>query len=98
MNDWVPQVSVISPERQALLDLIKLCKREMAQNRSRIAVLSGLANHGQSALVIQVTDAINAEAGTAQEDLDVLFRRIESDLMRGQAYLPALQELLSKHL
>lgn len=98
MTDWTPPVSVISPDRQAILDLIRLCKREMAGNRARIAVLRGLTNQRESALAIQIADAIEAEAGTAKQDVDVFFRRIESELIGGQAYLQSLQEFLSNHL
>lgn len=97
MSDWIPEVSVMSEDRAVILQLIQLCKREMTYHRATIQALQILANRGQSALAIQIADAIQAGQGTVRQDVDVLFRGIESALTRGQAYLRILQELLSKH-
>jgi hypothetical protein len=97
MTDWIPEVSVINEERQLILELIKLCKKEMTENRARILALQMLANQGQSALAIQIANAIQEQKGSVQEDVDVLFRRVESALARGEDHRPSLRDLLSKY-
>lgn len=97
MTDWIPEVSVINEERQLILERIKLCKKEMTENRARILVLQMFANQGQSALAIQIADAIQEQKGSVQEDVDVLFRRVESALARGEDHRAPLRDVLSRY-
>ena len=103
MTDWIPEVAVISPERQTILDLIQLCKREMAYHRHVMTALNELANTGHSALSLQFADRIAQETvgssgATAPTHEDFLFRPVVSDLMHGREYLQSLQAVLSKQL
>src|SRR5882672_1045827 len=101
MTDWFPEVAVISPERQVILDLIKLCKREMVYHSSVILALQALAHSGSSALsalAIQFSEKVKEQEATVQKSVDVLFRPSESALVRGEEYLQSLQTAVSKQL
>jgi hypothetical protein len=98
MTEWFPDVAVISPDRQVILDLIKLCKREMAYRSSVILTLQELGNTGHSDLAIQISEKVKEQEATAQLSVDVLFRRSESALVRGEEYLQILQDAVSKQL
>ncbi len=72
MSSWFPEVATITPERSLILELIRVCKGAMAQNRARISVLQSLASQGQSAVANQIADAVQNETPPAREDLDIL--------------------------
>jgi hypothetical protein len=97
MVDWLPEVAFISPERRAVLDLIRLCKREMAYHRASVQVLQALGQHTYSTLATKIVAAIRSEA-VSQEESDVIFRSVEPDLARGRDYASGLQEILSRYL
>lgn len=96
MTDWIPEISVADPERTLILDLIRLCKKELVYHRSVITALQTLANSGNSAVALQFADGIQGAQDTVRPDVDVLFRRSESALMRGEEYRHILQALVSK--
>lgn len=99
MNEWIPPIAIIPPDRQVILDLIKLCKKEMAYRRAVVQTLQLLANTGRSSLANQFADQIKAlSEATPPTDEDVLFRPVESALNGGQEYLQGLQAVLSKLL
>lgn len=97
MTDWIPEVSVMSEEYDLLMQLIRLCKREMAHNQATTLVLQMLGCQGKSALSLQLADAIKAEMATVQRSVDVSFRPLESALTRGEDYRSALREFLQKY-
>lgn len=96
MSSWFPEVATITPERSLILELIRVCKSAIAQNRVRISVLQSLASQGRSAVANQIADAVQNATPPAREDLDVLFRSVESDLVSGREYQHNLRSLLSK--
>lgn len=96
MSSWFPEVATITPERSLILELIRVCKSAIAQNRARISVLQSLASQGRSAVANQIADAVQNATPPAREDLDVLFRSVESDLVSGREYQHNLRSLLSK--
>jgi len=97
MTEWTPGVAVISPERQTILDLIQLCKKEMTYHRSVVLALQELSSTGRSALSIQFAEKVKEHEATVQHDVEVLFRQPVSALMSGEAYLQSLRGVLSKH-
>jgi hypothetical protein len=99
MNGWIPDKAIISEERYAILELIKLCKKQMAYRNAVIEVLQGLGQESRSAGVAScIVDAIRVREASVRDDVDVQFRHIESALLQGKNYADDLQDLVSKYL
>ena len=96
MIHWTPQQSVMSETHELLLQFVRLYKRERVYRKAVLVVLQMLGQVGQSALAIQVADAIEAEEPRAQQDVDALFLSLETSLAAGTPYLPILRSLLEK--
>ncbi|MBZ5584733.1 MAG: hypothetical protein LAQ30_21480 [Acidobacteriia bacterium] len=95
MTGWIPPVSVMSEERDAILQLVKLCKRYQVGLLAANAAIQFVAQENfQIGLALQATKN-HLKAGL-EEEVNIEFRQIESALLEGSEYLPALQELLCR--
>ena len=102
MTDWIPDTAVITPDRQVILDLIELLKREMIYHDSVVLTLQELAHSGRpesAQLAIEMAEKIKEQQeATSHLHVTALFRPSVSALMRGEEYLQHLQAVISKKL
>jgi|HubBroStandDraft_6_1064221.scaffolds.fasta_scaffold1421619_1 hypothetical protein len=97
MTDWAPRVSIMSEERDTLLQLIKLCKRyQVGLLATNEAVRRLTQGNLQAGLALQ--EMKNNLKANLEEEVDIEFRQIETALIDGSEFLPALQELLKRRL
>jgi hypothetical protein len=95
MTGWIPPISVMSEERDTILRLVKLCKRYQVGLFAANAAIQFMAQENfQAGLDLQAMK--NRLKAGLEEEVDIEFRQIESALLEGNEYLPALQELLSR--
>lgn len=96
MTEWIPPVAVMTEERDAILQLVKLCKRYQVQARTTMAALELLAPTIPGP-VGQVLDLKQQLLENSEEEVEIEYRAIESALVRGTDYLSELLPLLDRH-
>jgi len=96
VTDWIPPVSVLTEERDAILQLIRLCRRYQARRKAKATSLELLAprnlRFAQEVLALEQALLVSSE-----REAEIEYREVESALCRGTDFLPALQELLARH-
>ena len=96
MSDWIPEVSIMNEEHELMLRFVRLYKQEKVYHQAVVVVLQMLGQLRQSAVAIQVADAIKAEEPRARQDVDALFQNLETALLSGTAYRSILRSLLDR--
>ena len=96
MTEWIPPVSVLTKERDAILQLVRLCKRYHAH--SRAATISLGSVDPKHRRLLEAILALQRELlVSSEQEADIEYREVEHALLEGTDYLPALQELLRRH-
>jgi len=95
MTQWTPEVSVLSEERDAILQLVRLCKLYQTRAQARATALS-LSAREFPGPVAHIRERERSFLVSLEEEVEIEYRAIESAILHGTDYVPELQKLLDR--
>jgi hypothetical protein len=88
--------TTISQERHLLIQLLKWLKRERSENMATLSALQ-IAGHVAAKVANTILEEKAAQMPQCERVADAEFRQVESALVEGENYVPALESLLKRH-
>ena len=92
-DEWIPEVSAMTEENDAILHLLRLCRRYKALVMAHVSALDELPSRDRVRVL-----AIKQELlVSSEQEVEIEYRPVESAILNGTDFVPELQKLLDRH-
>ena len=92
-DEWIPPISVMTKENEAILRLLKLCRKSQALVRAHSAALETLPSKDR----VRVLAIKQRLLASSDHETEIEYRPVESSILNGTDFVPELLKLLDRH-